>query len=716
MATLPRASRTAGPSVSRQVSEFDAGINTSAAWTEHFESEPSGSLSDDDIDHGNVQEPCSAWALYDFRGKSEFKELDLAAGDVLDVLKEDLADGWSLVKDANGKVGLVPRNYYTFTPDLESAEPFEPNINHAKKGSSTSITPRGSPKPSPVPIVPQSTGEWISSSFRHSLFGGKSLNRFSSFVTSGAEEFLLRGTSVDFLDALTSSDHRCEASNATIDEEEVNRLNRLGLGESDRHFIDAGPTWKEKIPLFRVLVHSPIKRTSAFTTPYTVYALTSLFEPSSSQEELEENKNSDTILGPEPGVSPINPTRITVYRRFSHFVVLHATLTRRLPGIALPPLPEKQYAGRFSEEFIEARRGDLEQYLNRVVRHPVARYAEVVTLFLGCENDVEWDRMTPQFLAIPAEKPSFYTRVFHPAFNVDVDEAQETIERFESHTKAVGKGVDGLRTVYGRVREARIEMSKAERLLSYSLLSMITAKPLESSMTGVDEADDVYDVKKKGLSNEHGAWCWRENCQECLKLTKAVQRTAETLQHVADSYDDHARRTQLATQESLKAVAHPASLYEPVVTTHKETLARYQEATREGQTDEELAARCETVLNTTMSEIEVYHNQKVEDFTILAKDHLDGEIQFYEQILSRLRAARRNFDQPLFDELAESSRQCSIYERELENPRLTADQLPQPFPHVFDSAPMRPVSAAIQEGFGILLGPSPRGSGFGRFW
>ena len=67
--------------------------------------------------------------------------------------------------------------------------------------------------------------------------------------------------------------------------------------------------------------------------------------------------------------------------------MLHAALSRRLPGIALPPLPEKQYAGRFSDDFVEARRGDLERYLNKIVRHPVIRYAEIVIFFLECESD-----------------------------------------------------------------------------------------------------------------------------------------------------------------------------------------------------------------------------------------------------------------------------------------------------------------------------------------
>jgi sorting nexin-9/18/33 len=101
--------------------------------------------------------------------------------------------------------------------------------------------------------------------------------------------------------------------------------------------------------------------------------------------------------------------------------------------------------------------------------------------------------------------------------------------------RAVGKGVQGLRNIYGKIREARIgeliatssiyevhsasiEMSRAERLLSYSLLSLITSKPLSSSTASEDnqEEDDSVgekdDDQRKGTTNKDGAWCWREGC------------------------------------------------------------------------------------------------------------------------------------------------------------------------------------------------------------
>lgn len=52
-----------------------------------------------------------------------------------------------------------------------------------------------------------------------------------------------------------------------------------------------------------------------------------------------------------------------------------------------------------------------------------------------------------------------------------------------------------------------------------------------------------------------------------------------------------------------------------------------------------MAGRCETVLNTTMAEMDVYHTQKVEDLKTVATDHLDGEIAFYEQVCRSLVAS-----------------------------------------------------------------------------
>jgi sorting nexin-9/18/33 len=274
--------------------------------------------------------------------------------------------------------------------------------------SEASNTPRATFHPSrsqlSLPsIIPQHTGEWLSfPTFPQSLLGGKSLNRFSNFVTSGAEAFILNNSpSPEGLPgaAASSSTHLKEDTTAsqfeTVDEER-SKSNLLGFGEADKHFIDtgpAGPVWRAKTPTFSVLVHSPSKRTSPLSAPYTIYSITSLFSAPNPEATSDwvEVPDPDDCHSPSPtsttGPNEGTVTRMTVQRRFSHFVMLHTVLCRRLPGVALPPLPEKQYAGRFSNDFIEARRGDLERYLNQLVRHPIVRYAEILTVFLSCDNE-----------------------------------------------------------------------------------------------------------------------------------------------------------------------------------------------------------------------------------------------------------------------------------------------------------------------------------------
>lgn len=102
--------------LTRPRSEFDAGLNTSNAWTEHLE-HASGSLSDEEPEDDQVdlsdEKGRPARALYQFEGKVEFRELNVEAGDEIGVVKEELSDGWSLVRNTAGEVGLLPRTYYT---------------------------------------------------------------------------------------------------------------------------------------------------------------------------------------------------------------------------------------------------------------------------------------------------------------------------------------------------------------------------------------------------------------------------------------------------------------------------------------------------------------------------------------------------------------------------------------------------------------------------
>ncbi len=101
--------------------DFDASINTSTAWTEHLDSDSSRSrnsrsLSDEESEDDHSEEGINrrgARVLFAFAGNAEFRELDVEAGDEITIIREQAGDGWSLVRTRRGRVGLLPRSYYT---------------------------------------------------------------------------------------------------------------------------------------------------------------------------------------------------------------------------------------------------------------------------------------------------------------------------------------------------------------------------------------------------------------------------------------------------------------------------------------------------------------------------------------------------------------------------------------------------------------------------
>ena len=209
------------------------------------------------------------------------------------------------------------------------------------------------------------------------------MNRFSNFVTSGAEAFILHGPpSTDGLPVAHLLEGVEESFRAVVSKH-VRDASVLSTSEGGAevnpnvHFIDPGPSWRSKVPTFSVSVHSSEKKTSGASGAFTIYNITTSFViPYEGVSDDEESSYQNERLH-----------TITVQRRFSHFVTLHRALTTSLPGLAFPPLPAKQYSGRFGAQFVEARCKALDRYLKSLVRHPVVRYAEIFTFFLSCESD-----------------------------------------------------------------------------------------------------------------------------------------------------------------------------------------------------------------------------------------------------------------------------------------------------------------------------------------
>ncbi|KAF9978849.1 hypothetical protein BGZ65_006838, partial [Modicella reniformis] len=439
------------------------------------------------------QPPPHGWtvrALYDFEGQSEFQELSFAAGDVLTVVKVGLAEGWSLA-EKDGVRGLVPEAYITYIHDF-SISPDGHGGHHVQQTSTASAYSSYS-----TATVTASTNPRNSS-----VFGKRQLNRFSWFVTTGAEEFLLTGgntpnskkqpdtsthlSSVQDLyeksppnsggslrhqqqqcHGLTASSVRSHSGEKALEDSE----DEDEVTESDKHYILSGPSWQEKAPMFSVRVHDPeTKRKMVGMQEYTIFQVTSMFPQDVS---------------------------VTVERRYSQFEWLYERLVNKFGALVLPPLPEKQYAGRFSEEFIERRRRALERFLNRVVRHPVLRYSDLLTHFLSCSDDGDWKRAEKKFDNDRITGTTFFQHVYHPDFNVNEDGEIDLVERFNAHCKGSERLMPFLTDATMAYKEGISDSQFRYKRLGLALLNLIST---------------TKDGQENQTLNDDLAWCWRENC------------------------------------------------------------------------------------------------------------------------------------------------------------------------------------------------------------
>ena len=151
----------------------------------------------------------------------------VVAGDSIVVLLEDVMEGWSLARKAAAStsdqkplastsqslsVGLILRDHYVATLELGT-----PTAIATLKGSSFSgikLSPFDADIRSsltdvkPPTLEAQTTGGLAIAEKGLKLLRGKSINRFSSFVSSGAEDWILNGDANTASKASTS-DHTC---------------------------------------------------------------------------------------------------------------------------------------------------------------------------------------------------------------------------------------------------------------------------------------------------------------------------------------------------------------------------------------------------------------------------------------------------------------------------------------------------------------------------
>ncbi|TRZ00127.1 hypothetical protein DNTS_034621 [Danionella cerebrum] len=410
-----------------------------------------------------------ARALYDFTSENP-GEISVKENELLTLCSEEVVDGWLEGTNSRGETGLFPASYVEITstdpPQHGNGTTVGPEYHYYSRDSSNESTPTHSggyqgPLQQQRHSFQTSQGsdddwddDWddgtveehggtpeklgnVQSGYTNTSTSasrrgsgqqskgtgtvGKNLNRFSTFVKSGGEAFVLG-----------------EASGLVRDGDKI----VVVMGQS-------GPQWEDNPYPFTCLIDDPTKQTKfKGIKSFMSYGLT----PSHTQN--------------------------LVSRRYKHFDWLYARLVEKFPVISVPHLPEKQATGRFEEDFITKRRKGLIWWMNHMTSHPVLSKCDVFQHFLTCSSNDEkaWKQGKRKAEKDDLVGANFFLTISPPALPLDLQEVESKVDGFKSFTKKMDenliqvnvtinefarKQITGFKKEYQRVGQAFRLLSQA---------------------------------------------------------------------------------------------------------------------------------------------------------------------------------------------------------------------------------------------------------------
>uniref|UniRef100_A0A4W3K8A1 Sorting nexin 18b n=1 Tax=Callorhinchus milii TaxID=7868 RepID=A0A4W3K8A1_CALMI len=352
----------------------------------------------------------TARALYDFQSEN-VGEVSVRENEVLTVYSEHDIEGWLEGVNSRGERGLFPASYVQILRQAASrcrpspASPLSPlplppctawagaggragvcnRLRAAETtmtGTTTGMTTRRW-RTSRCPVAAAAEEEEAAAAASTSTVG-RNLNRFSTFVKSGGEAFILG-----------------EASGFVKDGDKI----CVVMGPH-------GPEWQENPYPFACTIDDPTKQTKfKGIKSYISYKLL-----------------------------PTH-TQVQVNRRYKHFDWLYARLVEKFPVISVPHIPEKQATGRFEEDFISKRKKGLILWMSHMTSHPVLSRCDVFQHFLTCSDEKAWKQGKRKSEKDEMVGANFFLTLSNPPNPLDLQEVESKIDGFKTFTKKMDESV-----------------------------------------------------------------------------------------------------------------------------------------------------------------------------------------------------------------------------------------------------------------------------------
>ncbi|XP_064476417.1 sorting nexin lst-4-like [Ornithodoros turicata] len=307
-----------------------------------------------------------AKALYDFEPQAP-GEIGIWANETVTVINKDVGEGWCEGINSRGETGLFPENYIELIsspPPPSMPPPPLPHMYTEKDTTSTS-----------APATFDNGDDWDDDwDDDDSNQGSQDLNQHPQL--SGPGNF---GLSLPNRPTLSDIGSKGDQSTKSGTVKRFNRFSNFVKSGGEAWLLGSIKPQPNSLDAVQIMEHEGEMVWSPNKNPYLC--------------EVSSPKKESKLKGLKSFIAyQITPSfnQIPVSRRYKHFDWLHERLQEKFSLIPVPPLPDKQISGRYAEEFIEHRMALLQLWVSRICRHPVLSQCSVWMHFLTCRDDKQW--------------------------------------------------------------------------------------------------------------------------------------------------------------------------------------------------------------------------------------------------------------------------------------------------------------------------------------
>uniref|UniRef100_A0A0M3IA73 PX domain-containing protein n=1 Tax=Ascaris lumbricoides TaxID=6252 RepID=A0A0M3IA73_ASCLU len=433
-------------------------------------------------------------------------------------------------------------------------------------------------------------------------------SRFSNFVKSGMESFVLSSTKMT-----TKPEERheiivCFLLILTGDKITDYFAYRFHTSQAILQLTEKGPEWAPLTQRYTCTVDKPKKESKLKgLKSFIAYSVTS------------------SLSG------------IQVSRRYKHFDWLHEQMSAKYLLIPIPPLPEKQVAGRYEEDLIEHRKNILQLWVNKVCRHPVLSKSDVWIHFLTCTDEKQWKNGKRKAEKDEYVGGNFLHCVTVPTQSLDSNRAEHQVEGFARVVRSLD---DSVRVMYDRVTETHKRLAGPYRSnwqkMAAAIAGLGHSFELDSSPTTYEKL--LYLMFPK---DENDASIWIRN----QIVTAALKETAHVFHKIGDEHEESAKRDLDPLLDCLYSYKGLLAGMPDIVNVHKSAMSKLRENERlsmEGKVStaeaDRIRTRVDSISYAVLAEIEFQHRERGEDFKRMMATYLERQAAFYDGIGKQLAA------------------------------------------------------------------------------